>query len=282
MESLRIPTVEDLKTNQFWLLAIAGCLIAVHFTLSDRTGDSDFLGLSLIVWFAIALLIRRKYQTLNLNSSLPATLVGASLIAIVLMRSISSTTNAGVTLIPLMGGLGLALLASGFQGLRQYWRELLILSLLLISTDSLQTVVNLSTPLAYVVTRFVGYGLWYAGFQVSIEGNHIYLPAGGIVVNDVCAGLGNLLYILKVAIIFLLLFPLQGWLKRLFVALFALTMAFVMNIFRVALLAVLAPSDTKAFDYWHEGQGSLVFTLMMMIVFGAFYFTLLGRETVES
>jgi cyanoexosortase A len=282
MKSLPLPAIADLKTNQFWLLGLAACLIGIHFTLTEQANSSDFLGLSILVWFAIGSLINRKRHTLKLNSDLPSTLLGGLLIAIVLLRSANAVVNPGLTLIPLISGMGLALLASGFKGLGQYWREMIMLGLLAIPAELGIGILNIANPLALVITKLVGFSLWYLGFQVSTQGNHLYLPTGGIIINDVCAGVNNLTYLFKVSIIFLLLFPVSGWKKRLSVPLVALILAFVMNISRVAILAVLSPSDPNAFKYWHEGEGSLTFTLIIVILFGTYYLFLLRREKTLS
>ena len=78
MTTFPLPTVSDLKTPRFWLLGLAGCLVAIHFTLTDRAADAqDFLGLSILVWFAVGSLINRKRQSLHLESVIGATLLGA-------------------------------------------------------------------------------------------------------------------------------------------------------------------------------------------------------------
>ncbi len=282
MNFFSLPTADDLKMPQFWLLGLAGCLVAIHFTLTDRIGQPDFLGLTILVWFAIASLIQRKSQSIQLDSDLGSTLVGALLIAIVLMRSANATTNPGLSFMPLIGGLGLALVASGFKGLQQYWREFILLSLLAIPQELGLGIFNISQALSLIIAKIVGFTLWYLGFKVSIEANHLYFPSGGIVINDACAGVANLFYLLKVSIIFLILFPLSKRKYIVIVPLVALALAFIMNLFRVGLLAVLAPNNPQAFEYWHEGTGSLVFTFTVVVTFGSFYLYLLRRENHQT
>lgn len=282
MNLFSLPTAEDLKTPQFWLLGLAGCLVAIHFTLTDRVGQPDFLGLTILVWFAIASLIQRKSQSLQLNSDIGSTSVGALLIAIILIRSVNATLNPGLSFMPLVGGLGLALVASGFKGLHQYWREFLLLSLLAIPQELGVGIFNIAPALSLIIAKIVGFSLWYLGFQVSIAGTHLYFPSGGIVINDACAGVSNLLYLVKVSCIFLILFPLSNRKIVMIVPFVALTLAFIMNLFRVGLLAVLSPNNPQAFEYWHEGTGSLVFTFTVVIIFGSFYLYLLRRENHQT
>ena len=283
MTTFPLPTISDLKKPEFWLLGMAGCLVAIHFTLTDRTADAqDFLGLSILVWFAVGSLINRKRQSLQLESGVGATLLGAFLIGIILLRTANATVNPGLSFLPLLGGFGLALIASGFKGIRQYWRELIILGLLAVPKELGLGMFNISHFLSLLITKIVGFVLWYVGFQVSRQGNQLFFPSGGIVINDACAGVGNLIYLIQVAIIFLLVFPLSNRKNILLVPIVALALAFLMNLIRVGLLAALAPNNPDAFVYWHEGTGSLAFTFTVVIIFGCYYLFLLRRENAKS
>jgi cyanoexosortase A len=283
MTTFPLPTVSDLKTPRFWLLGLGGCLVAIHFTLTDRTADAqDFLGLSILAWFAVGSLINRKHQSLQLESGIGATLLGAFLIAIILLRTANATVNPGLSFIPLVGGFGLALIASGFKGILQYWRELIILGLLAVPKELGLGIFNVSHFLSLLITKIVSFVLWYVGFQVSTQGNQILLPSGGIIVNDACAGVGNLIYLIRVSIIFLLVFPLSSRKNIFFVPIVALALAFLMNLIRVGLLTVLSPNNPDAFAYWHEGTGSLTFTFTVVIIFGFYYLFLLQRENANS
>jgi cyanoexosortase A len=283
MTTFPLPTVSDLKTPRFWLLGLAGFLVAIHFTLTDRTADAqDFLGLSILVWFAVGSLINRKRQSLHLESGIGATLLGAFLIGIILLRTANATVNPGLSVIPLMGGFGLALIASGFKGIRQYWRELIILGLLAVPKELGVGLFNISHFLSLLITKIVGFVLWYLGFEVSTQANQLLFPSGGVVINDACAGVGNLIYLIRVAIIFLLVFPLSNRKNIVLVPIVALALAFLMNLIRVGLLAVLSPNNPDAFTYWHEGTGSLTFTFTVVIIFGSYYLFLLRRENAQS
>jgi cyanoexosortase A len=257
--------------------------VAIHFTLTDRTADAqDFLGLSILVWFAVGSLINRKRQSLHLESGIGATLLGAFLIGIILLRTANATVNPGLSVIPLMGGFGLALIASGFKGIRQYWRELIILGLLAVPKELGVGLFNISHFLSLLITKIVGFVLWYLGFEVSTQANQLLFPSGGVVINDACAGVGNLIYLIRVAIIFLLVFPLSNRKNIVLVPIVALALAFLMNLIRVGLLAVLSPNNPDAFTYWHEGTGSLTFTFTVVIIFGSYYLFLLRRENAQS
>jgi exosortase/archaeosortase family protein len=51
----------------------------------------------------------------------------------------------------------------------------------------------------------------------------------------------------------------------------AVITAFVVNAARVALLAVLVSlSQLEAFKYWHQGTGSVIFSMIAVLIFGLF------------
>jgi exosortase/archaeosortase family protein len=76
------------------------------------------------------------------------------------------------------------------------------------------------------------------------------------------------LQLIGLALIYLLLCPTRldqkGW-----VVAIAISLSFTINGLRVALMAVLkALSNQSAFDYWHIGNGSLIFSTIAVLSFG--------------
>jgi exosortase/archaeosortase family protein len=45
---------------------------------------------------------------------------------------------------------------------------------------------------------------------------------------------------------------------------------------------LVAQQQMAAFDYWHEGDGSLVFSLIAVLLFGLFCWFLLGRTEIRN
>ena len=121
------------ESPKYWLLAIATGLIAIHLTLTWRSNNVDVLGTSLLFWGAGAILMWEKKDSLDLETELVSTLAGISILALVLLKSLSiSGYDIFLRFSPLISGLGLGLLASGFKGLKQYWQELLIVGFIAI------------------------------------------------------------------------------------------------------------------------------------------------------
>jgi cyanoexosortase A len=113
--------------------------------------------------------------------------------------------------------------------------------------------------------------LWYTGFEVKRQGLFLFLPTGRVEVYGACSGLHSVLQMLNISVLFLLLFPVRSHLQKLFCILFAVVLGFFVNAIRVALMAILiAFSNKQAFEYWHGGDGSLVFSMISVLLFGCF------------
>lgn len=253
------------KEVPLWLLGIAAGLAAINLTLSWRADNSDLVTSGLLFFAAIASLLQDKRDRLTYRSAPLPTVLGVLLIAFVLLRSLGRSSNAFLLLSPLVGGVGLALLASGFCGLRQFRQELLILFFLGVP----KAIVPLLMDPTAATANFSSLILWYLGFQVRQDGLNIYLPTGAVEVYQRCSGIEGIAHLLSLSGLFLMMFPV-GWGLRIALPILAAAIAFVVNGFRVALMAYLvAAEQPEAFDYWHDGTGSLIFSMIAVLLFGA-------------
>ncbi|MGQ4646832.1 cyanoexosortase A [Lyngbya aestuarii] len=268
-----------IKGSQFLLLGIATGLITIHLSLTERIDGSSVSSIGLLFWLAAASLIWQKRNSLNLESDVFSSFLGILLIAVVLLRSSSpQLTTHFLGAFPFLSGLGLALLASGFKGLRQYWQELLLLFFLGVPKAAIFPVIDISV----VTAKFAAVMMWYTGFDVFQQGVTVMLPGGGVNVQPFCSGLRGIFYLLGLSVLTLVMFPVSG-VKKYFVPIIAMILAFVVNGVRVVIMAFFASTQNqKVLAYWHDGQGSLVFTLMAVMLFGLFYFFLLRQEGIQD
>ncbi len=279
MKATSLVSVGTLKNSKFWLLAIATGLIAIHLTLTSRGNDASLLGSSALFWLAVSSLLWSKRDALSLDSSFFSSFWGVLLIALVLLKSIFvSGYDPFLRISPLISAVGVALLASGFKGLKQYWRELLILCFLAPSPGTLSLLIDISTFTAQFATAV----LWYLGFEVSRQGVYVTLPTGSIEVYPGCSGIESMLHLLGLAVLFLVMFP-TNWLEKILVPIVALLVAFVVNGVRVALMAVLAASSNpQALEYWHKGDGSMLFSMISVLILGLFCLFMLRQGNPEN
>lgn len=274
--------VRKLQNPNYWLLALAAAIATLHLVLLDQDGDQNLLSLSILFWLAIASMLWEKRHQLKLQSGAFSTLIGIVLISIVLLRSISPA-GYHVRLSPFLCGLALCLMASGVKQLYQYWKELLILGLLVLHSVFVAILSVINIPI--LTSQFASFVLWITGFDVHREGIIIALPTGKVEVLNTCAGPEILILMFNTAVIFLLLFP-QKNLDKLICLILAPLIGFFTNGLRVYLMTLLvAYSDKKTFEYWHGEDGSLIFSMISVLLFGLFcwfFYIRKGNDDLET
>lgn len=284
---------ELLKDHTVWLGAIAVGVMAINLAILWKVGDEAHLGMSVLFWLPVGSMIWEKREELNLKSDRIGSFIGALLIGLFLFTIVSmpariagqrDTYDPFLRFMPLLSGLGIALIASGLQGLKQYKPELIILFFLgipkVIITDMLKI------DISPITAKFSAFMLHYVGYDTYLR-DHVFidLPGGSVKVYSGCSGMESMTYLLGLSAVCLLMFPLERFNQRshkILIATFGVITGFLVNVVRVALMAILAASSNiEAFDYWHEGDGSLIFGMMAVGIFGLFYMFLLKQDEVQ-
>jgi cyanoexosortase A len=248
-------------------------------TLLWKLGDIAHFWMSIVFWLAVGSLLWDKQDLLKQSkgkSDVLSIVAGTILIAFILFKSamVSSKFDLFLRIAPFLSGLGLSLIAVGFHNLKQFWRELVILFF-----HGIPSVITL--PLVDMVTAITAkaayYSLWYVGFNVTSEGNYVSLPTGRVFVYGGCSGMEAMNYLLGLSVVCLLMFPTKQ--NKALVIAVAVAFGFIINVFRVAGMALLVASNRlDLFKYWHEGEGSLVVGMVAVILFGIFYQYMLKRD----
>ncbi|MDY7023336.1 MAG: cyanoexosortase A [Cyanobacteriota bacterium] len=272
MNAISPVLFQRIKTSPFWLLTIGSGLMAIHLALVWRADNPSILGTGILFWAAVSSMVWQRRYDLKLESGVFASIVGFLLIAVILIRSAAIPLGGNFfDLIPVLSGLGLGLLASGFRGLRQYWAELIALFFIGAPRLIEPWIVDISP----ITAKFSAFILWYSGFEAQLNGVYISLPTGTVEVYSGCSGIDTMIHVFGIALLFLITFP-TNWIQKVFVPFVALTIGFIVNGFRVMLLAIIvAQNNTEAFDYWHHRDGSFLFSLIAVLLFGGFCWFLL-------
>lgn len=259
--------VKYLQKPTYWLLALGVALSTLHLTILDRSGEHNLMSLSILFWLAIGSLLWDKRYSLKLESDTVSTLVGFSLIMLILFRGLAPS-GYHLRISPFVSAVGLALMASGVKRLHHYWKELFILSLLVLYTPVTNFLQAIDLPL--LTAKVSTFMLWIAGFQAYREGVFINLPTGKVEVYGACSGIESIFLMLSIGILFFLLIPI-GHLQKAICLVLAVFLGFVVNCVRVAIMALLVASrNMEAFDYWHGKDGSLIFSVISVAIFGLF------------
>jgi cyanoexosortase A len=260
--------MRSLSLSYVWLIALGAGLAAVQLSIADKSHNSDLWGISLVCWCAAGFLFWQSRFQLTQGAHYGAWLLGALLIIFTLVKSLSFNYTFPY-LSPFLSALGVGLMASGWQGLRQHRGELIILgSIALLNFPVILFFDRFDTSLLTAKTAAVI--LWYLGLNVSNQGQELQLGQGGVSVYPGCSGMESILQLLNLGIVFCVMFltrwPLWGLVEGT-----AIAVGFTVNACRVALMAYLSVYSTKeAFEYWHRGTGSLIFSAIAVALLGLF------------
>jgi cyanoexosortase A len=266
----------SLSLPYYWLAGLGGGLAVVQLSIAEKSHNSDLWGLSLVCWGAAGLLFWRKRLQLQPSTHYGAWLLGTFIIVVTLLKSLSFN-HTFPYLSPLLSAVGVCLLASGWQGFKQHRDELIILG----------SVALLNFPVILFFDRFdtsaltakTAAGLlWYLGLNVSNQDQDLRLEQGGVSVYPGCSGMESILQLLNLGIVFCVMF-IPRWPLWLWVEAMAIAIGFIVNACRVALMAYLSVYSTKAaFEYWHLGTGSLIFSTIAVSLLGLFCWGMLKLD----
>lgn len=265
-----------IQQPKYWILGIAAGLLTINLTQVSRINDVDMGGTFFLFWAVVCYLLWEKQDKLTWESKIWPSCLGALLILLILLKSASIYKyDFFIRLAPLLSGVALGLIASGFNGLKQYWQELIILSCMAIPPG----VITVFVDLTMLTAKFAYAVLWYFGVDVVRQGVVLKLPTGSVEVNHGCNGAHVIIQLLGLSIVFLIMFTTSLW-QKLLIPIVAVLIGFLVNSARVALMAILvAYSDKDAFEYWHQGQGSVIFSMIAVLILGVFcWFTVLRND----
>ena len=276
MKNIQSLPIKLPKSSKFWLLGVAVGLIIVHLNLIWKTENTSLLDTSFLCWAAVLFLLWRKRDTLSRESDLFSIFLGTALISSVILTSAFFHSHTFFLRIsPLLLVLGLGLFASGIKGLKQYWQGLIVLCLLAIPD-------KLIVGMPLLTAKFTALVLMQLGLDVSQEGVYIFFSTGAIEVYPGCSGVVAMRQLLILALLFLVVFPTK-LLPKILVPIVAVFVAFIVNGFRISLLALLVASHSApAFEYWHTGEGAHIFSMISVLVFGLFCYCLLPQAEFKN
>lgn len=275
---------------KYWILAIAVSLLTIHLGLTWKTGDVKTLSISVIFWGAIVSQIWERKETYTLDSTLFSSIFGTVILTLALFKT-SQIAYGGPFLqaLPLIFALGLALVASGIQRLGQYWQELLAFSILALPGERflstlLEKIMTVLTgeQLTTLTAKFSAVVLKIFQFDVSLDDVFLILPKSVVKVYEGCSGGSSIDFLLRLGLLFIIMFPTQR-MGKIITPIMAILVGFFVNGVRVVIMAYLANTgDDKAFDYWHVGDGSQIFGAIAVLLFGGVCYLLIDKDRMDS
>ena len=284
MVAFLVNKIPPPTSRNLWLTlsAVVALQSLVVFTNTQITGNAIT---ALIVWGGALICIEDLIENMRPNPSRISLGLGGVLILYTLYRTsqVNGSDSFLYLLVPI-AGLGLILLANPIANIWKYRDALLTLSLLpLFLVIQVIVATYITNDLSIMTAKFVMLWLGLLGIEPTrLEGNTVFVNGGAVQVMHECNGLEMIMQMFITAVIFLLAFPLRSRLGRIAVVILSPFIGFIVNSFRIALLAVFTGLNSdigrSMFDFFHEQAGSLIFSGIAVFVLGYLYLTILNRE----
>lgn len=280
------PTARNLWLCLALLVAVQNCAV-----LQSAQGSGDAV-LGLLVWGGALICLEDQLERLRPRPGWFGLVFGTLLLVWVLARTAVILSLDGVifALTPL-AGLALTLLCLPLNRLGRF-REALLCLLLLPASKIIGLWVVSEQALSLLTARGAALWLDVLGLEVAVEGRRLMLPGGSVSVAGACNGTETIALLVCVAIIFVLAFPVRSSSGRAVLILLAPLIGLLSNTGRIALLAVLSTlgqttvgqltvgqaSNHAWFHFFHDEQGSLVFSALAVGLYGWIYLRVLERD----
>ncbi len=256
-------------------LAAAVACLQVGMTLRWE-GVVEHQGAVAVGWFGALWLLLERRRAQGVRLHLAEAIVGASLVGFACAVTVVTWEGyrAAHRLLPLLAGLGLAVLASGVRGLPQHGRLLAVLGAALLSP--LPSVVRERTAFLEPTAAAAEVLVQLAGTPVAREGVLLFVDGGTVEVTPLCSGLKLAGQLGVLALLLLCLFRTTAR-QKVGVVLAAVFVGFLVNTGRVAFLTLVAAHAQDDFVFWDgDGLGSNVFPLVGTLLAASAWWLLLG------
>lgn len=270
--------------RELWIW-LAAAVAVNHLLLTYRMQSIDFVMLTALAWGGALLCIEDRLPELKPEPSQLSLALGCVLLVASLWRSAQVFHPEPVIhLLALPQAVGLALLLVPVRQLLRFAAPLIVLGMLVV--DLLLPELIPLKALSQLTALVSGGMLNLTGFEAIVANQQIWLPGGGVNVDNACAGRETITQLICVATIFLLAFPLRQQGRRVAMLLLAPLLAILINAVRIALLAWINASDLAEKTYWfkfmHEDDGSLIFGAISVSIFAWSYLSLLDRQLAQK
>ena len=141
----------------------------------------------------------------------------------------------------------------------------------------------LVNPLLMVLTKYLTLlALFCLGVNPILEGNSIVLGRSVLVISQGCGGSDNMYFVIATITIYFLTFKLRSKSNLIIIYLITFIVPLLVNISRNTLLALIIRLDSENKDlffiFFHDSYGSLIFSLISVLIVSYTYFKLLDNE----
>jgi cyanoexosortase A len=269
-----------LGSGKLWLLL--GGLVAVHhLTVMSLTQAAASSLLAMMVWGGALICMEDRLPGLRPAPSRLSIVLGTVLVLWGLWRGAQVAYLDAVTFVlPLVLGLGLALLCVPVRRLGEFRVELAVLALMFVALLILHFMPE--KALSEATAEITYWILLALGQDAQVQGRLVALPRGGVYVAGSCNGVEVVAQLLVIAVVFLLAFRMKSPARMLAILVLAPIFAILGNALRITLLALVVDSDwawkSEIFKFFHDEYGALVFSGITVGSYGWAYLVILEGD----
>jgi exosortase/archaeosortase family protein len=234
-----------------------------------------------VVWGGAIVCIEDLLEKIDIKPSSASLIAGMILIAYVIVRSIITLDkDTGVYILPLIAGIGLALMAFPVRKLGKVRDALATLALFPIQEIMMRTLPDYTTSV--VTGRLAQLLLLGFGSNAALNGRTVNIGREGVYISGACNSIDQMALATVVCCVFTLAFPIQSGAKKLLFILSAPIVALAFNSMRIAILAAINASGIKnrgdIFNFLHDEWGALGFGALAVMVLGQVYLMMVEED----
>ena len=257
---------------EFWplLLGFAALAIPAIGILANQSWSNETGAHGPLVLFTAAWLLWRQMPEIKKDAKpgqmwLVALIIAASLLFYIFGQAFDFVTADAAGLY----GVGVAIFYAKF-GARALIRNWFIFFYLLFAVPPPSIWVDaLTSPLKQLVSTLATLMLQPFGIPVVHEGVVIYVAQYQLLVEDACSGLNSLIGLLAISLFYIYLVRGSSWRYSLLLAVLAIPIAVIANVFRIIILILLTyfAGDAVAQGFLHFAAGLFIFVTALLLVF---------------
>ena len=132
---------------------------------------------------------------------------------------------------------------------------------------------NLTASISGIILKI------FVDATVKVDASYIYVSTSGIRVGGGCSSTPQILISLFASLSLYICCRLRSHSIIFFYTLSAIILAFMLNSIRISILGYLVSIEKlSAFDFWHDGAGSLIFSFLVMLITCSIYYYLWAKE----
>lgn len=228
--------------------------------------------------------IEKKF--LKPTPSLTSIILGLSLLLLIFSNSLFDNyiyKNLDKVMTPIIV-LSMALVNKPIKYILKFYKTFLISMIPFLAWYFYTPLTTILSPISTIFTWF-SLNIFINNVQISLPENYIIIDKNIIEVLGACSGVGQLFWVLTILIIFLLEFNILKFANILNMILIAILIPFLTNLFRIILLTLITISSLgikeNLFDFFHDGLGSVLFSLISCTIFARIYFFSVRKELIN-